>query len=49
MEMKIKRIGISDLSKFAVIFENEDIKRFGLLEKDRLEIDEEQFLKEVKS
>ena len=44
--MKIKRIGISDLSKFAVIFENSEVKKFGFLEGDKLNIDEEQFLKE---
>jgi hypothetical protein len=48
MEKQIKKISLDDYNHLGFTFTESEIEKFKLLEKDKLIIDEDQFLKEVK-
>jgi len=48
MEKIIKKISLDDLNKLAIVFNEEEVENLGLLVNDRIPIDENQFLNEVK-
>jgi hypothetical protein len=44
MQKQIKRFAVEDYDKFIVVFDNEFIKKYGIVEGDEIFIDENQFL-----
>ena len=40
MEKTIKRISVSDLNKLAIIFTEQDIKDYSMMESDKLNLDD---------
>jgi hypothetical protein len=38
MEFKIKKIGCSDLDKFGIVFEKDEIEKHGIMINDKIEV-----------